>query len=132
MKNRLLNIFSSFTGKVPAKIKNLLFSAFPEAKNVEWESREDGYEAVFYVNEVEHIARITEKDGLTGFKKNLKPEELPEAVSTECQKAGEIMNAIAIHTKNKILYEVIVRDHEFNRTLLLVSETGELLETNEI
>lgn len=132
MKNMLLKIFGNTTDKVPEHIKHQLFKEFPDAINVEWNIKDDLFEAIFYVDETEHIAKISKETGLTGYKKNLKPDELPEIVTDESRNSGEIMNAIVIHTKNRILYEVIIRDRDFNRTLLLFSETGELIESSRI
>lgn len=132
MKNPFLKIFKSNSHKIPEKIKNELLQQFPEAINIEWDIKDELYEAVFYVNETEYIAKISNDNGLTGYKKNLKISELPEAVSGECEELGEIMNAIAIYTKANQLYEIIVRDREFNRTLLLISKSGEILESKTI
>lgn len=132
MKNTLLKIFGATSKKIPEHIKSELLKQFPDAINIEWDKKEDFYEAVFYVNEIEFIAKISEDNGLTGYKKNLKLSELPEVVSGECEKLGEIMNAIAIFTKANQFYEIIIRDREFNRTLLLISKSGEILESKTI
>ena len=132
MKNTFLKIFKSSSNKIPEKIKDDLLKQFPDAINIEWDKKDDLYEAVFYVNETEFIAKISDDNGITGYKKNLKLSELPEEVSGECEKLGEIMNAIAIYTKANQLYEVIIRDKEFNRTLLLISKKGEILESRTI
>ena len=132
MKNNLLKIFGQTTKKIPDTIIQQLIQQFPDAINIEWDVKNEYYEAVFYVNETEHIAKIVKDSGLTGYKKNLKLDELPELITSECQKSGEIMNAIAIFTKNSVLYEVIIRDINFNRTLLLLSKSGELLESTKI
>ena len=132
MKNPFLKIFKSTSHKIPDKIKNMLLQQFPEAINIEWDIKDDLYEAVFYVNETEFIAKISDENGLTGYKKNLKISELPEEVIGESEKLGEIMNVIAIYTKSNQLYEVIIRDREFNRTLLLISKNGEIIESKTI
>ncbi len=132
MKNSLLKIFGASAKKIPDFIKDQLFKQFPEAINIDWDKKNDFYEAVFYVNETEYIAKISDEDGLTGYKKNLKLDELPPDVSAECETHGEIMNAIGIYTKTNHIYEVIVRDREFGRTLLLLSKSGEILESKTI
>ncbi|MEZ5103333.1 MAG: hypothetical protein R2757_02460 [Draconibacterium sp.] len=132
MKNKLLKLFGASTKKIPDSVKKELMEQFPEAINIEWDVKDDFYEAIFYVNEVEYIAKVSDEEGLTGYKKNLKLDELPEIIKVECEQTGEIMNAIAIHTKSSVLYEVIIRDKEFNRTLLLLSKNGELLESSSI
>jgi hypothetical protein len=132
MKNKLLKIFGTSTKKIPDVVKKELLKQFPDAINIDWDIKDDFYEAIFYVNETEYIAKISEEEGLAGYKKNLKLDEIPEVIIAEYERLGEIMNAIAIYTKSSVLYEVIVRDKEFNRTLLLLSKTGELLESSSI
>ena len=132
MRNNLLKIFGPTTKKIPDTIIHELLQQFPDAINIEWDMKNEFYEAVFYVNETEHIAKIALDSGLTGYKKNLKLDELPVLIAAECQKTGEIMNAIAIYTKKSILYEVIVRDNNLSRYLLLLTKTGELLESTKI
>lgn len=132
MKNRLKQIFLTPFKAIPEKVKSRLTEHFPEALNIEWEKKKDNYEAIFYVNEVEHIAKISEKNGLLEYKKNLKLDELPEVVSDECKKSGEIMNAIANYLEDNLFYEVIVRDKEFSRSLLLLNKDGKLLKSERI
>ena len=132
MKNNLTKIFGTSTKKIPDHIISQLLKHFPDALNIDWDIKDDFYEAVFYVDDTEFIAKISEENGLTGYKKNLKLDELPEIINAECEKSGEIMNAIAIYTKSNLLYEIIVRDKEFRRTLLLISKSGEILESKTI
>lgn len=132
MKNSFLKIFGASSKKIPENVKEQLLKQFPEAINIDWDKKDDLYEAVFYLNETEYIAKISEEDGLTGYKKNLKADELPPEVIAESETHGEIMNAIAIYTRANHFFEVIVRDREFNRTLLFISKSGELLELKAI
>lgn len=132
MKNTILKIFGTSTKTIPDKTINQLLNHFPDAINIEWEIKDGNYEAVFYVNDKEYIAKISKENEITGYKRNLKIEELPETIKTECEKSGEIMNAIAIHTKSNLLFEIIVRDQEFKRSLLLLSKSGELLQLSAI
>lgn len=132
MKNTLKKLFITPFKTIPERIKSELLSHFPHALNIEWEKRKDVFEAIFYVDEVEHIAKISETNGLLEYKKNLRIDELPSNISEECRNAGEIMNAIANFIDSKLFYEIIVRDKEFNRTLLLLNQDGKLLKSNKI
>lgn len=132
MKNTLKRIFITPFKTIPEKVKSQLMEHFPEALNIEWEKKKDNYEAIFYVHEVEYIAKISEKNGLLEYKKNLKLDELPEVISEECKKSGEIMNAIANYLEDSLFYEIIIRDKEFNRSLLLLNQDGKLLKSNRI
>lgn len=132
MKNTLKRIFLTPFKTIPEKVKIQLMKHFPEALNIDWETKKDIYEAIFYVNEVEYIAKISEKNGLLEYKKNLKPDELPEIILDECKKSGEIMNAIANYVDDNLFYEIIVRDKEFNRSLLHLNQDGKLLKSKRI
>ena len=132
MKNYLKKIFGSSPKKVPEQIQRTLLDKFPGAINIDWEFKEGLYEAIFYLNDVEHIAKVSEAEGIFEYKINLKPTELPYEVFSPATNYGEIMNAISIHRKLELRYEIIVRDEKFNRTLLLLNSVGELLNSKKI
>lgn len=131
MNNLFNKIFHASTKQIPQKIKDSLILQFPEALNVEWEAKGKFYEAVFYVNDIEFIAKISEDSTIVEFKQNLKLNELPDFISAQCLKLGEIMNAIVIKRDKAVLYEVIVRDKNLDRSVLLLDERGKLLK-NEL
>ncbi len=132
MKNSFLRLFRSHQKPVPEPVQNELYKHFPNAINVDWELKKTGYEAIFYVDEVEHIAQLSEKGELIEFKKNLWPGQLPEEVNEKCREQGEIMNVIAINKQNKLLFEVIVKDSAFKRKLLLFDESANLLNSEKL
>lgn len=132
MKNPFSNIFKSHSKTIPGNITKELIKHFPNAVNIEWEVKDKAYEAIFYLNEVEHIAKISKNGILTEYKKNLWLNELPETLTEECNKMGEIMNAIAIFRGTDQFFEVIIRDTNFNRTLLLFNQSVLLLNANKI
>lgn len=132
MKNTLKKIFLTPFKTIPEEVKAQLMHHFPDALNIEWETKKDIFEAIFYVTHVEYIAKISEKKGLMEYKRNLKLDELPEVISEECKKSGEIMNAIANDIESELFYEIIIRDKDFNRSLLLLNKSGELLKSTRI
>ncbi len=129
MKNLLKKIFLTPFKHIPEKVKEALHLQFPEALNVEWEVRNDIYEAVFYRDDIEFIAKVSEDKGIVEYKQNLKLDNLPAGISTQCLKSGEIMNAIGITRGSAIFYEVIVRDKNLDRSVLLMDESANLLES---
>lgn len=129
MKNSFLKLFKSHSKPVPDSVKNELSANFPNAINVDWEIRKHGYEAIFYVEEVEHIARFSEKGELLETKKNLWPGELPETIAAKCRELGEIMNVIAITRQQELLFEVIIKDAAFKRKLLLFDKSANLVDS---
>ncbi len=132
MTNYFKKIFGPTPKPVPEKVKQLLIGKFRDAINIEWELKDGYYEAIFYQNEAEHIAKISEKEGIIEYKKNLNPAELPQEVLLTGENEGEIMNAIAIHRNSEMLYEIIVRDQKLNRTLLLLTSSGKLLQSKRM
>jgi hypothetical protein len=132
MNNLFKKIFTTAPKTIPVSVINFLVNKFPDALNVEWEFKDGLFESIFYLNDVEHIAKISETKGITEYKINLNTSELPKEVSLSEDVQGEIMNAIAIHKETELLYEIIVRDKKLNRTLLLLNSSGELLKWKKI
>lgn len=129
MKLPFLNIFKSQMKSIPNSVKSLFAEKFPEAKNTEWEKKQTVYEAIFYLNDIEHIARFSEKGLLIEYRKNLWPDELPENIKTTGASFGEIMNGIIIYRGEEICYEVIIRDEKLDRFEYLIDENGKVLQS---
>jgi len=132
MNNFFKKIFISAPKTIPESVQKYLLSTFPEAINIEWEFKDGLFESIFYMNEIEHIAKISETKGIVEYKINLNPSDLPGLISASEDIHGEIMNAIEIHKEEELVYEIIVRDKKLNRTLLFLSSTGELLNWKKI
>ena len=129
MKIPFLNIFKSPSKKIPAELIKKLDYSFPNAKNIEWEIKGEIYEAIFYLNDVEHIAKFSKKAVLLEYKKNLWLEEMPETVKTGGSSYGEIMNCIAIYAGDDIFYELIIRNEKLDRFEYVFNQLGVVLKT---
>lgn len=129
MKLPFLNIFKSQKKSIPNAVKALFAEKFPDAKNIEWEKKVAVYEAIFYLNDIEHIARFSEVGLLVEYRKNLWPDELPENIKTTGITFGETMNGIIIHRGDEILYELIIRDEKLDRYEYLFDKNGEVLKS---
>jgi len=101
---------------------------FSDAINVDWFNRESYYEAIFYKENLEHIAHFDLSGNLTEYKLFLPKEFLPEAIKSYLESKGEIMNAVLNNKGNCIEYEAIVRDKNLTRSLILLSDLGKILE----
>jgi hypothetical protein len=99
MKFPFANIFKSQSKLIPGDVKKQLGKLFPTAKNIDWEVKNDIYEAIFYLNDIEHIAKFSKKGELVEYKKNLWPDELPEQLKIQADTFGEIMNGIVIYNR---------------------------------
>ena len=125
MKFPFANIFKSQAKLIPGDVKKQLGKLFPKAKNIDWEVKNDIYEAIFYLNEIEHIAKFSKSGILQEYKKNLWPDELPEAIKNAGVSFGEIMNGIIIYRGDEVLYEVIIRNEKLDRFEYVFKENGE-------
>jgi hypothetical protein len=132
MKIPLVNLFTPHPKPVPEKVIHEFKNHFPNAFNIEWEFKKGNYEAVFYLEEAEHIALISEEGKLKEHKRNLWPNELPVRITKECQNLGEIMNAIAIFKEGRQFFEVIIRDSAFKRKVLLFDQTAFLIQSRKL
>jgi hypothetical protein len=129
MKFPFSKIFKSQTKAIPEVVKKQLEKCFSNAKNIEWELKNNIYEAIFYLNDVEHIAQFSKKGELVEYKKNLWPAELPDSIKLAGSTYGEIMNGIIIHKSEEIFYEVIIRDEKLDRFEYLFSQNGTIIKT---
>ena len=130
MKFPFSKIFKSQSKTIPEVVKKQLEFCFPKAKNIEWEIKNDVCEAIFYLNDVEHIAMISKKGDLLEYKKNLWPGELPDNIKKAGSTHGEIMNGIIIHRGEAIFYEMIIRNEKLDRFEYLFGKNGDLLHSH--
>jgi hypothetical protein len=101
---------------------------FENAINVEWSTRENFFEAVFYKDSLEHIALFSSSGSLMEYSVNLPSKYLPESIKSNVEKKGEIMNTVLRNKGNQIEYEVIFRDKSLNRHLVILSDVGKIME----
>ena len=132
MQFPFLKIFRSQPGNIPEQVKTGLSMHFPDAINIDWEHKKNIYEAVFYLNDVEHIAHFSKEGNLIEYKKNLWIEELPQIITDKCKKEGEIMNIIAINRGKNQFFEVIIRDLRLKRKLLLFDQSASLISSHKL
>lgn len=105
---------------------------FENAINVEWFNKENFYEAIFYKNNLEHIAIFSLSGILTEYSQNLPADYLPEPIKVTVSSKGEIMNSVMINKGNLLEYEVIVRDKQLNRYLIILSDLGRIKEEKKL
>ncbi len=119
----LKNIFGS--GNIPpAEVKECFVRHFPNARNVEWFKTDDGFEAVFFEGINEKIARISQGGKLLECRTNIFLQDIPEHIAMAASEKGEIMNCIAVVTADSLKYEMIIRNKNLTRFLLLLESSG--------
>ncbi|KAF0233958.1 MAG: hypothetical protein FD181_3759 [Prolixibacteraceae bacterium] len=129
MKFPFAKIFKSQSKQIPGTVKKQLEKCFPGSKNIDWEIKNNIFEAIFYLTDVEHIAKFTKEGTLIEFKKNLWLNELPEQINNSGHIFGEIMNGIVINRNNVLFYELIIRDSKLDRYVYLFDDKGTLKES---
>lgn len=113
-------------------IKSAFHSKFPDAVNVEWFEWNQGYEAVFYIENREFIAHY-EKDGaLVELRENIAPGNFEGKIANIARTYGEVMNVIRIEKLNVILFEIIYRTSDLVRYFLLLDEKGKELAKDKL
>ncbi|MCW0483383.1 hypothetical protein [Gaoshiqia sediminis] len=117
---------------VPTTIKEAFSGRFNSPLNTEWAKVGDQYEAVFYKDELEHIARYNVAGVLQSLKVNLQLDTVPQPIRETARQHGELMNAITIQRANETTYELIVRDDQLTRFTLLLNSNGEVIEKEKL
>jgi len=132
MKNILSKLFKFTTISLPVPVKNSFSEKFGDSINVEWLQSDDFYEAIFYHDEIEHIAHFDSLGKLLNLKKNLPIHATPLHIKEKGLKHGEIMNVIEIREEDIVGYELIVRDETLIRYSLLLNEKGGLIQKSKL
>ena len=132
MKNILGKLFKFTTISVPTPVKNSFSERFGDSINVEWLQSDDFYEAIFYYEEIEHIAHYDSNGKLLNLKKNLPISDTPLHIKEKGLMHGEIMNVIEIREEEIAGYELIVRDETLIRYSLLLNEKGGLIQKSKL
>ena len=92
MKTMLLSLIALSSGflscsqdvpanKVPSIVQNTVQSKFPNATDIEWEKKQNFYEAEFDVNKIDHKAHIDSNGKLIVYKVEIRKDELPAAIT---------------------------------------------------
>lgn len=67
--------------KVPSVVQNTIQSKFANAVDIEWEKKNNFYEAEFDVDKIDHKAHIDASGKLLSYKTDININELPAAVT---------------------------------------------------
>ncbi len=121
-------VFRSGSQHPPKKITEHLSARFPQAQSVEWNRHGSLYEAVFFDNDTEMIARFDCDGTLTELRINVAPARIPQFLLDNIAPEFETMNCIEVHVNQSMYYELIIRDNEFRRFLIMADKAGTILE----
>lgn len=132
MKNIFSKIFKFSNVSLPDAVKDSFMEKFGSSINTEWLETDNFYEAIFYLNDIEHIAHFDSAGKLLNLKKNLSVAMAPEHIKQKAAEHGEIMNVIEISEETIVGYELIVRDEALIRFSLLLNEKGGLIHKSKL
>lgn len=132
MKNILSKIFKFSSVTLPQPVKDSFSEKFGESLNVEWLQTDDFYEAIFYLEDIEHIARFDSTGKIINQKKNLPIQSTPKHIKDKAVEHGELMNVIEISETEIVGYELIIRDETLIRFSLLLNEKGGLIQKSKL
>jgi hypothetical protein len=127
VENLAKKILVHDTIQPPESCLQLFNDNFRGAINIDWFENGDRYEAIFYKDNIEHIAYYNKNGSLEVYKMFLPTQFLPESIKSTLERKGEIMNLVLINKGNSINYEVIIRDKDLQRYLFLVSDLGNVI-----
>lgn len=127
MDKFLINLFSEERIEPPGPCLDALSRHFPNAVRTDWSSKDQLFEAVFYMENLEHIARYNADGDLQDYMVHLSHEMLPASIRSDLKGRGEIMSTVLLNNRYSISYEVIIRDVQLKRHLILLSFNGTVL-----
>ena len=110
MEKLFKNLITGNTVNPPENVIETIYKEFEKPINIEWYVKDEIFEAIFYENNKEYIARINSNGNLIDHRINLPLSSLPAEIKSLVKLKGEIMNVVSIHDKINISYEIIVRD----------------------
>ncbi len=124
------SIFNKAIGKqedkIPKHIKTALDKSFNDASCIEWTFTNNYYEALFYRDMLEYIAKINPNGEIFEYRINQSLDQIPGPVKATAVQHGEVMNCINIYLKDKeAMFEIIVRDDKYDRYVMMISIKGE-------
>ncbi len=116
----------------PAACRDAFNNKFRNSVNVEWYARDGNYEAIFYKNQLEHVAVFSPSGVLSEYKLMLHEDYLPGKITDILKPRGDIVSAVLKNKGNTLEYEVIIMDSEMKRCLMLFSEQGKILSSRQL
>ena len=126
MKTFLNNFLESERINPSHHVKHSLKKNFDNALKVDWMTRDDHFEAIFYKDNIEHLALFAKDGQLIEYKMNLSEDFLPLPAKSALPSDCEIMNVVLRNHGNSLSYEVIYRNKELRRFVMVIDELGKV------
>ncbi|MBN2485747.1 MAG: hypothetical protein JXB34_07210 [Bacteroidales bacterium] len=134
MDDFILNIIKGRSVEPTSQVEKAFCNYFSSAVNIEWFIvKESIYEAIFYLDNLEHIAHFNETGNLIDYRVNLSLSDIPENLTGIFKDKGEIMNVVARFKEQAISkYEVIMRDSQLTRHLFLIDANFKIIKETQL
>jgi hypothetical protein len=118
------NLFRKEKKSVPTVVAGTLKADFPGATAVEWALQGELFEALFFHDNIEKIAKIDETGKLIEYRANIPTDKIQANVKNAIAEEFEIMNCMSVCVSGKTVYELIVRDRELVRYQIVIDSQG--------
>jgi hypothetical protein len=132
MQNILSKIFHSNKTKPANAILKSFIAHFGNPINVEWHKEKENFEALFYIEDMEHIALFSPDGQVLEKKRNLLLSSAKSEIAIQAQSVGEMMNLIEIERNGILFYEIIARDLYLDRFYILLDKEGNVLDKKKL
>jgi hypothetical protein len=132
MEDFIQKVINDTTNTPPLSVNDAFAQKFALAQNIDWHLVSGNYEAIFYLNQFEHIAIFTPQGALVSCKIFLEIHHLPVNLKQLLETRGEIMNVVLINKGYDIEYEVILRDNQLTRFVVHLNYWGQILSEKQL
>jgi hypothetical protein len=121
MKSMFAKIFFKHQYDVPDKVEKAFNKNFKQPAGVEWVKTGQEFEVLFFENNLEKIAHF-ELDGTLREIRINHPTTRLTPNDFKLDRMGMIMNYIEIRKGTTIQHELIIRNQDMSRSLVLLNE----------
>ena len=132
MNKALVKLVEGEHIELPKTCIDSLKRNFSNAINIEWTKINADFEAIFYQDNLEYIALFKADGELIEYRRIIPEGYLPFSIRQLVMKKGEVMNRVLLNRGNELFYEVIYRDQELNRFMLLISDLGKVISHSKL
>jgi|3_EtaG_2_1085321.scaffolds.fasta_scaffold09166_5 hypothetical protein len=132
MNKALVKLVEGEHIELPKTCIDSLKRNFSNAINIEWTKINADFEAIFYQDNLEYIALFKADGELIEYRRIIPEGYLPFSIRQLVMKKGEVMNRVLVNRGNELFYEVIYRDQELNRFMILISDLGKVISHSKL
>ena len=127
MKKIFQHIFRNDNPEIPRIVEKNFKSLFKHANSIEWISSSNEYEALFYDKGIEKIARFSSNGSLIEVRVNHSPQDFDRFRLSPQYFESTIMNYIEINKEDSTFHELIIKQADFKRLLILLNNKYEIV-----